>query len=304
MGTVGTLEAHSDVCEFSLVPCPKGCKDACGKVNQFARSVLTAHLEEDCQNRDFNCTHCGEKGTFASIQNHYKVCKKIEVYCPSIGCLKRMQRQHIQKHIDTDCPDAFVSCMYAYIGCKKRLQRRDMPPHEQDKEAHFNFALDSINKLSSQQVELKSGEPIKFKLTGYEMKKENGVRLDSPSYYMNGYHMAIRVCTNGSGDSSGTHLGVFAPVLAGRYDAELKWPLAGTVTITLLNQLRDRDHRLRVMELTPSMDVQVGRARGSNRFILLSDLDYDPVMKTQFLKNDTLYFRMSLIVADHKPWLE
>ena len=44
-----------------------------------------------------------------------------------------------------------------------------------------------------------------------------------------------------------------------------------------------------------------------NKTILVfrhSALGYDAKKNTQYLKDDTLYFRVSVAVADHKPWLE
>ena len=79
VGTVGTLEEHVAMCQFTLLPCPKECKDKSNKLKQFMRKDVDKHLEEDCPNRDYSCKHCGEKGTYASIQVHYKTCEKKEV---------------------------------------------------------------------------------------------------------------------------------------------------------------------------------------------------------------------------------
>ena len=302
VGTLGTLEEHVDTCEFYLVPCPKGCEDDSCEVRQFMRNDLNKHLEEDCPNRDHECEHCGEKGTYAYIEFHDKMCIKKEVSCSQDGCTERMQRQYVKKHVCTDCQYATVSCKYSTsLGCDIKLQRKDMPSHEQDSEAHLNLALDSIN---SQQVELRNGEAIKFKLTDYQMKKENNRYVESPSYYINGYHVALRVYTNGYGPYRGTHVRVSVQILKGRHDAKLKWPLVGKVAFTLLNQVKDANHRYYLSSLEASDNMQVGSSRGNGKFISLPELDYNPVRKTQYLKDDTLYFRMSLCVADHKPWLD
>ncbi len=44
--------------------------------------------------------------------------------------------------------------------------------------------------------------------------------------------------------------------------------------------------------------------RGNHEYIPYSKLSRDSASNTQYLKDDTLYFRISVEVSDHKPWLE
>ena len=112
VGTVGTLEEHVATC-----------------------------------NRDYSCKHCGEKGTYASIQVHDKTCEKKEVTCPKDGCCEKIQRELIKVHILTTCEHAIIPCKYIHTGCEVQLKRKDMAAHELDYEAHFKAALDTINLL-------------------------------------------------------------------------------------------------------------------------------------------------------------
>ncbi len=48
VGTVGTLEEHVSVCQFTLVPCPKECKDDNG-ILKIMRRDLQQHLEEQTE---------------------------------------------------------------------------------------------------------------------------------------------------------------------------------------------------------------------------------------------------------------
>ena len=98
------------------------------------------------------------------------------------------------------------------------------------------------------------------------------------------------------------HMCPFEHIMLGRYDTSLEWPFMGKVSFTLLNQLEDKNHH--------TMSVAINNARaagppwGFATFIPHSALAYDPDKNTQYLKDDTLYFRVSVEVADHKPWLE
>ena len=289
-------------CEFTLLPCPKRCKDGSYKVKQFMRKDLDKHIKKVCPNRDYSCQHCGKTGTYASIQVHDKTCKNKKVTCPKGGCSEKISRQSIPSHIATKCEHAIVSCKYVNIGCEEKLKRKDMAAHELDSEVHLHLALDTINILQNQS---KYEEEIKFKLTDFRVRKELNEGVQSPSYYTspNGYRMAIEVYANGNGDGEGTHVSVFAAIVEGRHDAQLKWPFVGDITFTLLNQLEDNNHHQESISPIAATNVQVGVTQGLAEFIPHSALHYR-CNNTQYLKDDTLYFRMSVEPADHKPWLQ
>ena len=74
-----------------------------------------------------------------------------------------------------------------------------------------------------------------YSVPEFENLRENCEEFFSSPFYthLRGYHMTLEVDANVS---------VFAAILEGEYDAELKWPFVGKVHITLLNQLNDRNH--------------------------------------------------------------
>ena len=204
-----------------------------------------------------------------------------------------------------------------------------MAAHEEDDKLHLHMAINMTAKLEDKTAKLEEkiedmkdkldeallgspslvkGELIKFKFTDYQKSKDQDERVESPSYYTsrNGYHMTLRVYANGDGSGKGTHVSVYAPILKGRYDAELKWPFIGKITCTLLNQLADKNHHLKILNMANEDNTQAGGpAWGYGQFIPHSKLGYDPGKNTQYLKDDTLYFRMSVELPRHdKPWLE
>ena len=94
---------------------------------------------------------------------------------------------------------------------------------------------------------------------------------------------------------------MFASILKGEYDAKLKWPILGKMTFTLLNQLEDKNHHTYAMTLDTADNTIVGGTIWRFAiFIPHSALAHDPVKNTQYLKNDTLYFRME-VETEHKP---
>ena len=98
-------------CKFTLLPCPKQCKDNENKIAHIMRKDLDKHLENDCPNRDHECEHCGKKGTYAHItQDHDNTCEKKIIPCPNADCTKTIQRENAKRHLE--------ECNYSEIPCK------------------------------------------------------------------------------------------------------------------------------------------------------------------------------------------
>ena len=117
--------------------------------------------------------------------------------------------------------------------------------------------------------------------------------------------MKILVVANGDGRSRRPHnISIFAYIIEGKYDADLKWPFVGDVKLELLNQLEDKNHHSMVVHSTPEHNKNAGDpGRGYYQYIPHSKLSRDSASNTQYLKDDTLYFSISVKVPDHKPWL-
>ena len=90
-------------------------------------------------------------------------------------------------------------------------------------------------------------------------------------------------------------------LMKGDHDDHLSWPIRGTLTVQLLNQLSDSNHSepvpfhfdgsslhcQRVMKGTKS-----NNGLWSNRFIPHKRLSYDADKKCQYLKDDCVFFRV------------
>ena len=116
-------------------------------------------------------------------------------------------------------------------------------------------------------------------------------------------NMCLRVDANGGNEAKGTHVSKHINLMRGDNDDNLKWPFKGTIEVSLLNQLEDRQH-LRRQLWSPDADipedargrVTVGEravvAWGFPGFIALRDLAYKGDRKCQYLKDDILFFRV------------
>ena len=124
------------------------------EIKQFLRKDLEQHLKNECPNRPDECQHCGEKGTYAEIQEHDKTCEEKKIPCPNCKELKPRKDQH--EHINRECPLAVVPCKFQSVGCEKKLVRKEMATHEQDLSLHFCMALDAVLKLTQENATFKS----------------------------------------------------------------------------------------------------------------------------------------------------
>jgi hypothetical protein len=263
---------------------------------------LDKHLKNDCPNRDHKCEYCGEEGMYATItEAHDKICKMKPVPCPNNKCGMEIQRQQINEHV-SKCPHTVIPCKYKDIGCDTKMKRQDMVSHEQDDKLHLHMALVTVATLKEESMTLKNKRSQIYALSDFQKKKDtNSVYTFLFYTHPNGYHMTLNVYANGCSSGKGTHVSPIAMIVKGKHDSELKRPFAGDVTITLLNQLEDKNHHTTILHFETQ---QVGKSRARPQFIRHSALTHNPERNVQYLKDDTLYFKVSVVVADCKPWLE
>ena len=124
--------------------------------------------------------------------------------------------------------------------------------------------------------------------------------------------MCISVYANGIGEGKGTHVSVYAYLMKGENNDHLPWLFTGRVTVELLNQLEDKNHHSKCITFLPN-DVtskQVVNQERSNRgwgqalYISHSNIGYNAAKNCQHLKDDRLYFRISVEAqTSSKPWL-
>lgn len=227
------------------------------------------------------------------------------VRCPNDGCDETMERCDARDHV-TKCPHTLISCKYEHIGCTTELKRKDKAAHEQDDKFHLHIALETVDALKEESQTMKNKGSVTVAVTDFQKKKSADSTYASPPFYTHphGYHMALLVYANGFHAGRGTHVSAAIILLKGRYDAGLKWPITGQLTITMLNQLENKNHRSDVLNITEKDSVRLGSCWGNRQFTPHSALTYNPAKNIQYLKDDTLYFRVSMEVADRKPWLD
>ena len=144
--------------------------------------------------------------------------------------------------------------------------------------------------------------PVTFKFTQFSLWLRNkDVWYSSPFFaFVEGYQMSLKVYA--VADSKGTDLSVNLHLTKGVYDDKLEqsghWPLRGTFTIELLNQLNDSDHFHRIVQFHHHIcsectnrvleKVMAHSGRGFSHF-----MSYYTLLYHGYYRNDSLIFRIS-----------
>ena len=330
-GSLQDIDKHLSTCDLQLVECSNGCG------TQLKLSNLENHLVNKCQKRIVTCVYCRYRDEYQIVTGgHYIKCPGYPLPCPNNGCEKKIKRCHITQHRDT-CPKEEVVCQYSKVGCHEKMKREDISQHNKDKmEKHLQSAVQAIEKqhqnmekqlsTSNHNIEklkhtIKQLEQLqdytvtKIKMSEFEALKETNRTWYSPDFYthLGGYKLHLQVYASGCGDGKGTHVSCYVNLTPGEYDDTLEWPFQGVVTVEILNQSGDKNHYKQVIPFnneTPDKCKNRKKkedntlALGYPKFIPHTDLGLHSSTNTQYLMNDTLYFRVRVNVhSKTKPWL-
>ena len=313
-GELCRVETHHDDCPYRPVQCPNQCTEA------IRSKDLQQHLESECPNRVVECGHCKQVGKHAYIStDHLEDCPDLQIDCPNKGCQEKPKRRNVGAHCQ-QCPKETVSCEYARIGCERAAcLREDMASHNESQMlGHLHLAMNELKTVRTL-LESRAEAPQKhvIKMTNFSKLKERSEPWYSPSFYAfpGGYKMCLKVFAGGYGDGEGEYISANLCLMAGVNDQNLEWPMRGVFSVELLNQEQDENHKqssIRFNQPNPeewNSKVDKGRAPygwGIHKLFKHQDLEKGSIPShTQYLKNDTLYFRVTMTkkISDSKPWL-
>ena len=129
-----------------------------------------------------------------------------------------------------------------------------------------------------------------------EARTGKTVSLYSAPFYTSrhGYKACLRLYMNGDGAGKGTHLSFFITLMRGEYDALLPWPFRQAVTLTLVDQNKQRDIVQSFRPEPTSSSFQRPRnemniASGCPMFASVSVLD-----NSSYIKDDTMFLKCKI----------
>ena len=269
-GDLGDAEEHLEKkCQQQKVNCPNGCGE------KKKRKHLQNHTKFVCPNRSYKCRHCFHMGVYKDITTiHYTNCRNVPLLCPA-GCRKKITRKNMESHLNTECPEEYISCKYRMFGCDTAVRRREKESHFSDTIFHLEKSMESqvamfqsLGALFQSPTHIKpnvTSLPLSFrpwlqhtptcyprppwvvKLEEFKEKKRNDAKwYSNPVHsHFGGYKICLCVYPNGNSDGKGTHVSVFIYLMKGDNDDNLKFPFKGHIVISLLNQLEDKNHHTR-----------------------------------------------------------
>ena len=316
-------QSHWPVCPSFPLPCPNNCDLV------LQRQELEQHVRNDCPltrvHCDFHVAGCGEYLARKDMPSH--VSENI------VGHMS-----HQQRYMSTHPGANIAECMGLMVNTiqkmaienaytrsqlhetKEELRQSHDQLHQlratvlalkddfghkiavseqniRDQEATFSLCQHALERVMC------TGE-LPFDFTMTEFKSKNDARFSTPfCTHTHGYRMCIRVDVNGYSDGQKKHLSVYAYLMQGPYDDDLMWPFQGAITIQLLNQLEDGNHRTHTINFTGTTDPTViNRVTSGERadsgwgiatFLPHTQLDLNSQENCQYLKDDQLKFRVS-----------
>ena len=328
VGELREFSDHTSECDYASVQCPNKCGET------VLRHHLNDHTKSECIMRTVKCPNCGEEGSFIQITDfHPQTCLKAKIPCPR-KCGSTIQRRNLDKHADV-CPNQEVGCKYKGIGCTVKPLRKDLKKHEDNDKLHLHLALDAIGKLQDNVRTLQNNlstlrndvstlhtqqegvqvAPCVMKMTDYSLFKSQEKPWHSPPFYTHpgGYKMFLWVYANGFHEGKGTHLSYYVIFMRGKNDDNLSWPFRGEISVKILNQLEDAYHSQFALTYKDRDDASNNRVTegesapsgyGTPQSVPQSDLKLNPLLNRHYLKDDCLYFQVSVeLPSPAKPWL-
>ena len=178
----------------------------------------------------------------------------------------------------------------------------DYVNHLMDDALHFRITHEHSNDT----LPVDQFPPLIMNMTKFAERKKNREHWYSSPFFTfdGGYLMCVHIYAAGYGDGKGTHVSVFLHLMKGPHDDKLEqsghWPLRGTFTIELLNQLNDSDHyghKIVMYDYLRSKcsereveDYMNSVGHGYHQFVAHNIILYN--RSSEYLKNDTLSFRI------------
>lgn len=131
IGKANTLEEHlKTTCNYQIIPCT--CVDCSFKIY---RKDLNTHLEK-CDYKEISCKFCNCITKKNLLNDHLKECEKYPINCEK--CDKLMIRKEMTSHLEKECPEVEVDCLYNKVGCLEKIMRKELQSHMSSKSDYHN----------------------------------------------------------------------------------------------------------------------------------------------------------------------
>ena len=282
-------EVHSHLCLMKKVPCTNA-----GCAQSVERGRMDEHIQTQCEYTVVPCKYCNigcstedarkfiEKHE-AEVETHFPLSlQKIVLLDQEVTSLKQemLELKGFMKEATALLKDETVTLNHETSVLKKDTTIL------QDDTALLRSDVDTLNRKVIALISVPDYN---------ERKTTNDEFLPETFFTVpNGYKIGLVIHPNGSGDGEGSHVSVYLEVLDVPYKEKLQWPLKANVKVELLNQLADKTKPATKNHITyvDSICAELNSGWLCPKFVLHSDLTFNPIRNTQYLLDDVLYFRV------------
>lgn len=309
----GITEVHDLICERKRIPCnSSGCHE------MVQRCDIDKHLSTDCGHAIVSCKYVGfgcdvkmkRQDLMAhgesNRQNHLDMAMEVTLTLKAkVEELERFKRR-VENNWDgavftepggkdhnltTTVEGEFVSLNVNESRSLGEEQNKSDQTAEKSLVSPTDGSEEGKNKTS--EVVEESSFVSAVSVSKFSAKKAvNRCFQSQPFYTKTNHNISLHIFTNGDGPCIDTHVSAFVCVKPGYLDNFISWPLLGKVTIMLVNQLEDKNHHIMSLDLLHEHDMRCGKKQGSQSFISHEKLSYNGDKNTQYLKDDTLQFKV------------
>ena len=142
-------------------------------------------------------------------------------------------KQKLQGHLEVDPPEIQLLQHHnvdQWINSYKKVA---------DKMKRLNWKLYLTTMAETATRFPDAISPVIIKFTGYRSRVGNSIRLQTSPFYSVGagkykFTLIVQLYVD--------YISILACITRGEYDDHLTWPFVGSITVTLLNQLENKDH--------------------------------------------------------------
>ena len=144
---------HAELCDYTLYECI-----GCG-MKDF-KKIIVSHIKM-CEKIYRKCEFCLEKFICTKINEHYNECQMYEIPCKL--CELKVKRYSFEKHLNMECKESFVECVFCGV---KDLKRKDEGNHTKQvcfenykqglMKIYFTKLNSEMEKLNSENNSLKN----------------------------------------------------------------------------------------------------------------------------------------------------
>ena len=326
-GELKSLHTHQRDCPYRVATCPNECRE----ITTLLHKDIESH-RKSCPRRPYKCPHCTQTGPYDEQTSvHTKNCQEVKL--SNQECNGTEQHCAVEEHPLQDCTQQLFPCKYTDVGCTARLTIPELQAHERDDKLHLQITKEKVLELAKllqvrerrfrEQTEQMDKEittlrqnvrgfefstaPVVFAVSNFSENQLLDKTILSPSFYLStqGYRCYLSIYPKGRGDGKYSHVSVFVRITEEDNDDSLTRPFQETVIVEVLNQLEDKNHKKR-KTLLPNDKYIIRRPMEDdkegyefNKFISHEELKHIQFEKCQYLKDDKLYFRVSVTNLKH-----